>query len=327
MNIVVYPTAANVAAAAADLIASEIADGATTVGLAGGGTPQAAYELLPGRDIDWSGVTLWLSDERWVPVEHPDSNAGMAKATFVDATGAHLLLPRYEAHHPAAAASAYEDELFDAFGDGGHAGLVLLGIGDDGHTASLFPGTDALEIHEDPLFRLGNHSQTHTRFTLLDPEEVDIEVATASDRIREAIGDPCHAPRYFRFPFGSADCDSMGVVRSHGLAVASVHIDAGDWCYGANGGVCPESVIPWIPEEFRDDLPGYSVDQFLLKGGGVMLMHDVHANTAAELPAIIAGLQAAGASFVDLADPVLFPIMNGPIPAPEAPACCVAPMD
>lgn len=185
----------------------------------------------------------------------------------------------------------------------------------------------ALEIHEDPLFRLGNHSQTHTRFTLLDPEEVDIEVATASDRIREAIGDPCHAPRYFRFPFGSADCDSMGVVRSHGLAVASVHIDAGDWCYGANGGVCPESVIPWIPEEFRDDLPGYSVDQFLLKGGGVMLMHDVHANTAAELPAIIAGLQAAGASFVDLADPVLFPIMNGPIPAPEAPACCVAPMD
>ena len=146
MNIVVYPTAANVAAAAADLIASEIADGATTVGLAGGGTPQAAYELLPGRDIDWSGVTLWLSDERWVPVEHPDSNAGMAKATFVDATGAHLLLPRYEAHHPAAAASAYEDELFDAFGDGGHAGLVLLGIGDDGHTASLFPGTDALEM-------------------------------------------------------------------------------------------------------------------------------------------------------------------------------------
>ena len=68
----------------------------------------------------------------------------------------------------------------------------------------------ALEIHEDPLFRLGNHSQTHARFTLLEPEEVEIELTTASERIREAIADPCYAPRYFRFPFGSADCDSMG---------------------------------------------------------------------------------------------------------------------
>ncbi len=180
----------------------------------------------------------------------------------------------------------------------------------------------ALEIHEDPLFRLANHTASHRRLTELSPEEVQLEVSTASDRIREAIGDSCHFPRYFRFPYGDADCASMGVVRSEGLAVASVHVDPGDWCYGANGGYCPASEIPWLPDELRDDLVANALDRFLASNGGIMLMHDVHAHTAAQLPAILAELQAAGATFVDLADPVLFPIMNEPIVLPEAPACC-----
>lgn len=146
MQIIVYPTAAHVAVTAADLIATEVAAGASTIGLAGGSTPEAAYRLLPERDIDWSAVTLWMTDERWVPVDHPESNAGMAKRTFVDAVGARLLLADHAADHPAGAASAYEAELFAAFGEGRKPGLVLLGIGDDGHTASLFPGTHALEL-------------------------------------------------------------------------------------------------------------------------------------------------------------------------------------
>jgi 6-phosphogluconolactonase len=146
MHVIVYPTAELVARTAADLIGAAIADGARTIGLAGGGTPEATYRLLADRTIDWSGVTLWLSDERWVPLDHPESNAGMAKRTFVDAVGADLLIPEYGAGHAAAAASKYEAALFDAFGEDRTPDLVLLGIGDDGHTASLFPGTDALEL-------------------------------------------------------------------------------------------------------------------------------------------------------------------------------------
>jgi 6-phosphogluconolactonase len=146
MRIIVHPTARHVAESAADLIAADVVAGASNIGLAGGSTPEAAYRLLPDRAIDWSGVTFWLSDERWVPVDHPESNAGMAKRTFVDAVGAHLVLPDYHAGHAAGAASAYETELFEIFGEGHEPGLVLLGIGADGHTASLFPGTDALEL-------------------------------------------------------------------------------------------------------------------------------------------------------------------------------------
>jgi 6-phosphogluconolactonase len=145
MEIEIYANAAEVAAAAADLIVENVNSGATTLGLAGGTTPGAAYRLLPGRDVDWSRVTLWLGDERWVPVNDPESNAGMAKATFVDQVGARLLLPEYDAEHPARAASQYETELFDAFADN-RPGLVFLGMGDDGHTASLFPDTHALEL-------------------------------------------------------------------------------------------------------------------------------------------------------------------------------------
>jgi len=146
MDVTVYPTPADVASATADLIAAEVVAGASTIGLAGGTTPKAAYELLPGLGLDWSDVTLWLGDERWVPVDHPESNAGTAKSTFADAVGAELLLPQTDLAHPAAAASAYEAELSAAFGDAHRPGLVLLGMGDDGHTASLFPGTDALEL-------------------------------------------------------------------------------------------------------------------------------------------------------------------------------------
>lgn len=145
MEVTVLPTAADVARVAADLIATSIAEDATTIGLAGGSTPKAAYELLPDRDLDWSRVTLWLSDERYVPVDHPDSNTGMAKAAFVDRVGARILLPSI-ANHAAAAASAYEAALFDSLGEASTPGLVFLGLGDDGHTASLFPKTDALEL-------------------------------------------------------------------------------------------------------------------------------------------------------------------------------------
>lgn len=124
-----------------------------TVALAGGSTPKAAYELLarePLRSqIDWARVEVFFGDERCVPPESADSNYRMAH----DALLAHVPIPGdnvYRMHgesDPNQAAVEYGKMLKDRFGDGG-MDLVLLGMGDDGHTASLFPDTEAIgEAH------------------------------------------------------------------------------------------------------------------------------------------------------------------------------------
>ena len=143
MQVIIHDAPEAVAAAAADLIAAEVRSGTQTIGLAGGGTPRATYQLLPRQNLDWSGAMLWLGDERWVPPDHPDSNAGMARRAFADEVGATLVAPDYSLGDPHLAAAAYADAVRPALLT---PGLVLLGMGDDGHTASLFPGTNALEV-------------------------------------------------------------------------------------------------------------------------------------------------------------------------------------
>jgi 6-phosphogluconolactonase len=142
----------DVAAAAADHIAGAIQRlGPATLGLAGGGTPKATYAQLTTRDVAWEDVTMWLGDERWVAHHHPESNVGMVRGELVDRVNGQLLAPNHGIGDPHAAAAAYETALDSAFidrGDGPAADIVLLGMGDDGHTASLFPGSGALEEFE-----------------------------------------------------------------------------------------------------------------------------------------------------------------------------------
>lgn len=121
--------------------------GGRTIGLAGGTTPRATYELLRTRKIPWEDVHGWTTDERHVPGDHADSNAAMVKRALFDHVPATLHEVPWD-EDAAAAAAAYEAELrmILATGSSGlQPGLVILGIGVDGHTASLFPGSSALE--------------------------------------------------------------------------------------------------------------------------------------------------------------------------------------
>lgn len=148
----------------AERVAAAIEDaraqrGVAHVALAGGTTPGRTYELLPQLVEDWRGVHAWFGDERCVPLEHPDSNALLVRDTLIaalPADGPGPILHRVERAgdgDPPAAATAYERELRATVSAGGGGSLprldfALLGLGEDGHTASLFPDDPALEERE-----------------------------------------------------------------------------------------------------------------------------------------------------------------------------------
>jgi 6-phosphogluconolactonase len=153
MEIHVYASADELAHAAAEnfvQLASECitSRGRFTVALAGGGTPRATYELI-GSDayasrVDWRRVHVFWGDERCVPPSDEASNFRMARAALLD----NVAIPPDNVHRirgeddPATAAAAYESIIAEIVGD--RFDLIHLGMGTDGHIASLFPGSSSL---------------------------------------------------------------------------------------------------------------------------------------------------------------------------------------
>jgi len=150
MQLVVYDTPEEMARSAAERIASLIGDAGDgfSLGLAGGSTPAATYRRLSEAPIGWDHVQTWLSDERWVPPDDERSNGRMAAETLTDRVSVAFHRPPWrEGMSPAESAAEYEAAL-RSIHRAGPPDLVLLGMGEDGHTASLFPGTRALEMAE-----------------------------------------------------------------------------------------------------------------------------------------------------------------------------------
>lgn len=140
------------AAAAQPLIEAVIARaveerGRAIVALPGGSSPLPLFRGLVNAHLPWSQVWVTFGDERFVPLEHPDSNAGAALAAFLDRVPVPeeqvLTWPILEGD-PHASAEAYRGKLEGALHGFPTFDLNLLGLGDDGHTASLFPGTGAV---------------------------------------------------------------------------------------------------------------------------------------------------------------------------------------
>jgi 6-phosphogluconolactonase len=128
-------------------------NGRFSVALSGGSTPKNLYALLASGsipNIPWENIFFFFGDERFVPPDHPDSNYRMARETglFSKVPDDHVFRVRTEEKDADTAARAYEQTLQKFFdlrsGEFPRFDLVLLGLGPDGHTASLFPGTAAL---------------------------------------------------------------------------------------------------------------------------------------------------------------------------------------
>lgn len=112
-----------------------------SIALAGGTTPREVHEALTKENVPWDAVHVYFGDERCVPPDHPDSNYRMAKESLlnrVPIAPENIHRPHAENGDRDGAARAYEEELPDSLD------VLVLGIGEDGHTASLFPGSTAL---------------------------------------------------------------------------------------------------------------------------------------------------------------------------------------
>jgi 6-phosphogluconolactonase len=137
----VFTDAAAVAAAAAEELAGALEGGARTLVLAGGSTPRRCYEILAGMPLAWGRITVLFGDERCVPPADPESNYRMCKEALLD-RAAPATVYRMPAELGAEEAAAAYDRILAGLG---LLDIVLLGVGEDGHTASLFPGHPALE--------------------------------------------------------------------------------------------------------------------------------------------------------------------------------------
>ena len=161
----VLPSAAFVAERAAELIARNVRDdvartGRATLAVSGGRTPQRIFEILAAADLPWDLVDLFQVDERIAPSGHADRNATQLEAAFAAARSRH---PR--AFHPMpvedadleAAAKRYAADLCAAAGSPPELGTVHLGLGADGHTASIFRGSPLADSSPDGVAITAEH--------------------------------------------------------------------------------------------------------------------------------------------------------------------------
>ncbi|WP_353930316.1 6-phosphogluconolactonase [Okeanomitos corallinicola TIOX110] len=150
-----------------DLILSKLATaiqerGQFSIALSGGSTPKPLYEAIGNQNLPWDKIHVFWGDERYVPADHPDSNELMARRAWLD----RVAIPAANIHavptlsgNPTVDAAEHEKHLQAFFGSAPgkfpQLDVVLLGMGDDAHTASLFPHTEALSV-SDRLVTVGN---------------------------------------------------------------------------------------------------------------------------------------------------------------------------
>lgn len=147
--------------------------GLCTIALSGGSTPKPLYEAIALQQLPWDKIHVFWGDERYVPPNHPDSNQLMARRAWLDK----VYIPAANIHpmptdqgNPNDAASKHEEHLREFFqttvGDLPVIDLILLGMGDDGHTASLFPHTEALKVNERAIAVGNKDEQPRLTFTV-----------------------------------------------------------------------------------------------------------------------------------------------------------------
>lgn len=152
---------------------------------------------------------------------------------------------------------------------------------------------------------IANHSYSHPNFHELGSSKAQSEVS-ATDRLLRAFDTPV----YFRYPYGNSTCSANELVESLGYRITGWDIDTCDWAY-ADGYVSDkENATCQTPDSLRRDYAGHVMREVAKTQGGVLLMHDVHMNTAQSLDRLLTMLEQKGYRFVTLDDRNIFPKLN-----------------
>ncbi len=171
-----------------------------SLAISGGDTARECYELLAVAPLPWAEIEVFVGDERWVPPSDPESNEGMARAAFLDQVHPRAVHSMYRSGMTIDDAARACDEVVRAAPP---IGLVHLGLGPDGHTASLFPGSPALDEQERFVVATGDDLHPYPRLTLTFPgiahSEVVVFTVAGEDKHdafrRVAAGDDLPAAR------------------------------------------------------------------------------------------------------------------------------------
>lgn len=174
----------DVGVAFAQLVAHEAP---ASIALSGGGTARHAYEVLARTPMPWAWdtVDVYFGDERWVPVDDPESNERLAREALLDAVKPRAV---HSMRGTAATPEAGADEYDALLRDHGPLGLVHLGLGPDGHTASLFPGSPALAVRDRLVVSTGDELHPHPRLTVTYPalDQATLAVFTVAGADKQA---------------------------------------------------------------------------------------------------------------------------------------------
>src|SRR4051812_19707399 len=234
MRLTTVADAEAAAARAADRVSRLIAEaldarGVAHVALAGGSTPRRCHEHLAGLVPDWSRVHIWLSDERCVGPDDPEANFRMVRESLLDRAS----VPDANVHRvqgelgPEVAADAYEAELRAQVAEVTQASVpildvVMCGMGEDGHTLSLFPGNPAVTVRDRIV--VGVHGSPKP-----PPERVSFTLELAHA-----------ARRTFLLVAGASKADALGSV----LANADPHVPASMLRFGRLEVIADDAAAP-----------------------------------------------------------------------------------
>lgn len=164
----------------------------------------------------------------------------------------------------------------------------------------------AAEIARSPDYILANHGYSHANLTTLTSRQAEEEFTATEARIIAVGG----RSRYFRFPYGAANCRLTEMVRAFHNRIVGWHIDSADWCYAAGNGYCAPATFAAVPDPLRNNMLGYIMSQVRARNGGIILMHDIHKQTAANLEALLVQLKAEGYTFAKLSDRSVLPQLH-----------------
>jgi len=160
--------------------------------LSGGRTPAPLLKVLAESGTDWSRAHFFMADERLVPAGSPDSNFGQARRLFFSK----IRIPEANLHRvkgsaPGRAAAAYEKEIVKTAGPAGAFDIIFLGLGGDGHTASVFPGSPALSENKKLVLPVSAPGKIKPRqritLTLKALNSAATVVLMASDRSKKPV--------------------------------------------------------------------------------------------------------------------------------------------